>query len=46
MANLAEPLEQEVFQHMEGSQRDLFLTFHLHKGEKGTDLFIALFYSL
>ncbi len=35
MANVAESLEQEVFQQMEDSQRDLFLTFHLHNEDYG-----------
>lgn len=35
MANTAESLEQEVLQHVEDSQRDLFLTFHLHNEDYG-----------
>lgn len=35
MANVAEAIEQDVFQQMEDSQRDLFLTFHLHREDYG-----------
>ena len=35
MANVAEALEQEVSQQLEDSQRDLFLTFHLHSEDYG-----------
>lgn len=35
MANIAEQFEQEEFQQIEDSQRDLFLTFHLHQEDYG-----------
>ncbi len=35
MTPAAEALEQEVSQHIEDSQRDLFLTFHLHQEDYG-----------